>query len=507
MREMSFNTQGSTTYLVLKLDPNEQLDTMAMGMITNNQIPGLLSVSPRRVNQDAYLYYSIASLTPLISAYSALSNDKRLLQFLRSFCRLVSECHDYLLDEDGLMLSPEHVYLQLASGEIQVPYLPLETGRGECSPYQFVRGLVMKVGGSFPTDSRLMPVLYRMVLSEEQFSLSQLDEQLAQLQTGGAVQADRTAQAQQPVQPVSPPPAQPVPPPARQSAPPVQPVTPLSQPGDRPPQAPPPEAAVEPDPAPQAEEKDFWHKKLFGSGKPAAEKNAKPAKAAKAGKEKPAKPAMSDFGFAIPNAGAAQETAEEAPAAATPTPPPPPPAKKGVFAGLGKKPQPSAPPQAAPPVQPQAPAQQPAAARPQPQPSAPQQQPVGQGYTYNLDGMDSGAPLATSPMMDMGTPGGPAPLYLVRRATGQQTQVTHSNFHIGRGQDLVDLFVDTAMPYMGVDHAYILIQGNEYFVVDNNSRNHTWLNGNMLEGSRPYPLQAGDKLRLADEYFDVVSFV
>lgn len=493
MREMSFNTQGSTTYLVLKLESDDQLDRLALGMITNNKIPGLLSISPRRVNRDAYLYYGISSLTPLTSAYGVLSSDKRLMMFLQSLCRLASECHEYLLDEDGMMLSPEHVYIQLSTCEIQVPYLPVERARSDTSPYQFVRSVVMNVGNRFATDSKLLPVLYRMVLAEDQFSLTALGEQLAQLQIGGAVQTDKGSAAK--VNPAVT--AEPVCAPQQHVAP--QPVPVVQEPVKV-------NYKEVPVPAPAAEikenvqeEKDSVFKKLFGSSK-SAEKPTKALKAPKPAKEKPAKSGLG-FEFAIPNMCGPEQTAQEVPAVPAPQPEPVKASsmKKQFSNPFQKSPAPAAEAWEAPgQVSTPAPVQQ----------SVPQQnsrQPQGGGYTYNLDGMDSGAPLATSPLMDMGGVNGVPALWLVRRSTSQRVQITHSNFHIGRGQELVDFYVSTSTPYIGVDHAYILIQGNEFYFVDNNSKNHSWLNGTMLEGSRPYPIHAGDHLRLADEYFDVVS--
>lgn len=255
---------------------------------------------------------------------------------------------------------------------------------------------------------------------------------------------------------------------------------------------------------PSGDGKDSMLKKLFGGGKAGApQKQPKPDK--RTGKQ-PAKGAPG-FGFAVPGAASAPEdAAQNAPGAGMAPPPAPPappaPPKKGFGHPKAAAPQPPrAPAPPAPPAPPVSPAP------PTPPVSAPPQG-QGGGYTYNLDGMDSGAPLATSPMMmDPGAlqEGGLKPLWLVRKSNGQRVQITHSNFHIGRGQNLVDFFISTSTAFMGVDHGYVLIQGGEYFYVDNNSRNHSWLNGSLLEGSRPYPLHAGDNLRLADEYFDVVS--
>lgn len=485
MREISFSTQGSTTYLVLKLDQGEQLDRLAMGMMTNNTIPGLLPISPRRVNRDSYLYYGVSAMTPLHAAYVSLANDKRLLLFLRSFCRLVRECEEYLMDADKLMLEPEFVYVQQSTGEIAVAYLPVEDVSTGITPYRFVKCLLEKVVSNLPQDSKLLPLLYRLTISESQFSVSALDEQLAQLQTSGMMQSDpgstvrkaRQVQQEAPVQAV--------------------PATAVVIPAPKPS----PEPAAQEIPNREPEEKGSGFMNLFGSSK-GSKKPEKPAKSSMgslfgSSKKNEKVSSAPAFGFAVPGS-----SPEAPPAAAEPEVP-------AVEAPFGKVSFPS-------PFQkkgPQEPVKEPPAPKAEPvsqpvqipvqQPSVPAQ-PSG-GYTYNLDGMDSGAPIATSLMSDGAASGGSTGIWLVRRSSGQRVPVNHNNFHIGRGRDLVDFFVATATPYIGVDHAYVLIQGSQYYIVDNNSRNHTWLNGQMLEPSKPYPIHPGDTLRMADEYFEVTN--
>ena len=89
MREISYNSLGTSTSLVLKLDQNDSIDSLAIGMMTNNEIQGFLPVRTRYINNEIYLYYDVSSLTPMSSAYHVLCQDKYLMHFLLSFCRLV----------------------------------------------------------------------------------------------------------------------------------------------------------------------------------------------------------------------------------------------------------------------------------------------------------------------------------------------------------------------------------------------------------------------------------
>lgn len=82
--------------------------------------------------------------------------------------------------------------------------------------------------------------------------------------------------------------------------------------------------------------------------------------------------------------------------------------------------------------------------------------------------------------------------------------VTHTNFHIGRAENIVDYTVQTRNHYLGNDHAYILLDGGNYYIVDNNTQNHTYLNERRLEPSKPTLFHAGDTIRMADVVFNVI---
>ena len=82
--------------------------------------------------------------------------------------------------------------------------------------------------------------------------------------------------------------------------------------------------------------------------------------------------------------------------------------------------------------------------------------------------------------------------------------MTHTNFHIGRAENIVDYTVQTRNHYLGNDHAYILLDGGNYYIVDNNTQNHTYLNEQRLEPSKPTLFHAGDTIRMADVVFNVI---
>lgn len=94
---------------------------------------------------------------------------------------------------------------------------------------------------------------------------------------------------------------------------------------------------------------------------------------------------------------------------------------------------------------------------------------------------------------------------LTRIRTGERVAVNKPIFRIGKEKSYVDYFIadNTAISR---SHANIHIDNGEYFIEDTNSRNHTYLNGVLINSNVKVKLAFGDKLRFANEDFIFSSF-
>lgn len=88
---------------------------------------------------------------------------------------------------------------------------------------------------------------------------------------------------------------------------------------------------------------------------------------------------------------------------------------------------------------------------------------------------------------------------LHRKRTGEKIEIRGGEFRIGK-----DVTADYSIrdnKAISRHHAVICCNGNEHLLRDENSTNHTYLNGRMLEPGRVEVLSEGDVIRLADEEF------
>jgi S1-C subfamily serine protease len=112
--------------------------------------------------------------------------------------------------------------------------------------------------------------------------------------------------------------------------------------------------------------------------------------------------------------------------------------------------------------------------------------------------LDNSADQATTVLSGGGAAG--AAVCLTRESNGEKIYINKNIFRIGRDRNRVDYAIsdNTAISR---SHVAIVSRNGEYFVIDNNTANHTYVNESMLSANVETPIHEGDVLRLANESF------
>ena len=91
---------------------------------------------------------------------------------------------------------------------------------------------------------------------------------------------------------------------------------------------------------------------------------------------------------------------------------------------------------------------------------------------------------------------------LIRKKNGETARIAKPMFTIGKERQKVDFCVPDNNS-ISRTHAKILTKNGGFFVVDNNSTNYTYVNGNKMAANQEFKLNSGDKIKLADEEFEI----
>ncbi len=90
--------------------------------------------------------------------------------------------------------------------------------------------------------------------------------------------------------------------------------------------------------------------------------------------------------------------------------------------------------------------------------------------------------------------------YLVRLSSNEKIELKGNRFRIGSEKRSVDYCIDDNCAISRV-HAEIIRKNGSYYIVDNNSTNHTFVDDHKLRGKKEYKLSDSSKIILADEEF------
>ncbi|MCC8074160.1 MAG: FHA domain-containing protein, partial [Clostridiales bacterium] len=91
--------------------------------------------------------------------------------------------------------------------------------------------------------------------------------------------------------------------------------------------------------------------------------------------------------------------------------------------------------------------------------------------------------------------------YIIRLNTDEKIYIDKPVFRIGKEKSYVDYFIASNNAISRI-HADIITKDNKFFVKDNNSTNHTFVNGSMITQRQIAEIYDGDSLMFANEPFE-----
>ena len=124
MGSFSYENQGASTYLVYTLADGEAVDSMSLGMITNNTIPGLAGTMFMQMNAVRYIIYNISSRIPVSQFFSGPVNRRRLLGVFDGIVSGLLAAEEYMIDTDTVLMDLNYIYADVSACDAVLICLP-----------------------------------------------------------------------------------------------------------------------------------------------------------------------------------------------------------------------------------------------------------------------------------------------------------------------------------------------------------------------------------------------
>lgn len=112
-------------YLVVPADQKNTDEAYCVKMLQANNISGIIKPEHRIIDGQVHYYFDITSKQSLdtIHAKTTINYDKIKRLFI-DLIDIISRSYEYLLNENDLLIYPEHIYIELSSGQADICYLP-----------------------------------------------------------------------------------------------------------------------------------------------------------------------------------------------------------------------------------------------------------------------------------------------------------------------------------------------------------------------------------------------
>lgn len=127
--------------------------------------------------------------------------------------------------------------------------------------------------------------------------------------------------------------------------------------------------------------------------------------------------------------------------------------------------------------------------------------PAGAGETSVLGGGAGETSVLGGGAGETSVLGGSPTATLIRKKNNESARIAKANFAIGKERSKVDFCIPDNTS-ISRTHARIVCRGGAYYIVDNNSTNFTFVNGNKINPGQEVKINSGDIIKLSDEEFE-----
>ena len=100
----SFENQGTHTYLVYTVGEDDVIDSMSLGMLTNNKINGLAHTLFTQMDATKYVKYDVSAKISVKQFFAGRVNKKRLIGVFNGIVDAMLSAEDYMIDVNSILL-------------------------------------------------------------------------------------------------------------------------------------------------------------------------------------------------------------------------------------------------------------------------------------------------------------------------------------------------------------------------------------------------------------------
>ncbi len=188
MERFTYDSQGQESVLIYQLERGEHLDTFAKGMLQSNEIEGILRPSFVQKDLDQFLKYPVTSKIQLQEYAEGTLDREVVLKLCASIARACTELEtEYGLDPDKIVLDPEYIFVDIRKNEAFFLYLPIDEFHQGTTVKEFLLHFLSHI--QYPADEDVSYVgrLISSLNQKNSWEYKELKEMIAGFFSGASI--------------------------------------------------------------------------------------------------------------------------------------------------------------------------------------------------------------------------------------------------------------------------------------------------------------------------------
>lgn len=184
-----YEEQEGKRYLIYEKREEDVLDTFTMEMLSNNKIEGIVPFSCIRMDRDVKMKYNITGLITLQELFSSKITKQKFLGILEKMAENMLRAEEYMLDVSSYILNKSFIYTDPEGVKVFMIVLPIRR-EGEKAE-AFLKSLLFDVKYDQTEDCSYVASLMNFLGSENSFSLKDFSEQIVRFRKSSLTERRR----------------------------------------------------------------------------------------------------------------------------------------------------------------------------------------------------------------------------------------------------------------------------------------------------------------------------
>lgn len=184
MGNFTFENQGANTFLVYTIEDDQALDSLNLGMQTNNRIEGLVPLIYMQMDQIKYLKYNISSKVSLQQYFQGMVAKRQFLTVFYSIAKTMLLIEEYMILPGSILFDMDRIYVDVSNSNAELISLPLMDKNACVDLGKFFKNIVFSIRFDQNENCDYVTKIINYLNSTDHFSLLEFEKLLQEMLEG-----------------------------------------------------------------------------------------------------------------------------------------------------------------------------------------------------------------------------------------------------------------------------------------------------------------------------------